>query len=149
MSMSEPFLPAHEPSRDPDPRDHDIDTDVDVFPEPRPGTPRHSARVHGAHRADGAAAEPGASTDDIAESNATGSNTTERNTTTAAAAAQHDTTPGTAAEGDPVHPDAPRPPFRTPTPGDTLTPQQLTDELAAEPHRHRDDNEPSPSDAES
>lgn len=43
MSMSEPFLPAHEPPAHADPREHDIDGDVDVFIE-------HD-RSHGRHRA--------------------------------------------------------------------------------------------------
>lgn len=34
MSMSEPFLPAHEPRHEPDPREHDIDAEADVFIEP-------------------------------------------------------------------------------------------------------------------
>jgi hypothetical protein len=73
MSMSEPFLPAHEPPSEPDPRERDIDTDADVFVEPDEET-------------------------DLAEE-------------------------------VPVRENAPRPPFRTPTPGDGLTPDQLADDL--------------------
>jgi hypothetical protein len=32
MSMSEPFLPAHEPRAEPDPREHDLDGDVVLDP---------------------------------------------------------------------------------------------------------------------
>ncbi|MFF2051215.1 hypothetical protein ACFVU2_06385 [Leifsonia sp. NPDC058194] len=46
MSMSEPFLPAHEPPADADPREHDIDVDVDVIPD--------APRIRGRHRADDA-----------------------------------------------------------------------------------------------
>ncbi|UIN31982.1 hypothetical protein [Microbacterium binotii] len=34
MSMSEPFMPAHEPHPSDDPRDVDLDRDVDVIDEP-------------------------------------------------------------------------------------------------------------------
>lgn len=33
MSQAEPFMPFHEPPREPDPMDREIDADVDVFLE--------------------------------------------------------------------------------------------------------------------
>jgi hypothetical protein len=88
MSMSEPFLPAHEPRPEPDAREHDIDPEEDVFIEPA-GAPVPTV------------------------------------------------------EADLVHEDAPRPPFRTPVPGNALTPDQLADELGNPARADADDPQPS------
>ncbi len=94
--MSEPFLPAHEPRREPDPREHDVDADVDVFVEAPHRKARHAARAE-------AEAERGS--DDSAVTDAESTRAFEK---------------------------GPRPPFRTPTAGAALTPEQLAAELAEE-----------------